>query len=217
MIGFSHAGITAEGDNRVLFQKAAKELLAAQAQAGKSGSSLRKKGGMKYGGDPRDIGLLTTVMDLFAAREEIMLGMLSTAMARAGSDVFDIWMYRESDTVQATTQAFGERMVLDAGLQSLSQVSPSLRVLLEPILQLYALSRLEADLSWFICNDVVSKEVAATVATRVRELCASLAPHWKTIIGGFGIPEHLVAAPIAGDWARYNSVDNRGEVVGISF
>jgi hypothetical protein len=28
LIGFSHAGITAEGDNRVLFQKAAKELLA---------------------------------------------------------------------------------------------------------------------------------------------------------------------------------------------
>jgi hypothetical protein len=27
LIGFSHAGITAEGDNRVLFQKAAKELL----------------------------------------------------------------------------------------------------------------------------------------------------------------------------------------------
>lgn len=28
LIGFSHAGITAEGDNRVLFQKAAKELMA---------------------------------------------------------------------------------------------------------------------------------------------------------------------------------------------
>lgn len=28
LIGFAHAGITAEGDNRVLFQKAAKELLA---------------------------------------------------------------------------------------------------------------------------------------------------------------------------------------------
>ncbi len=29
LIGFSHAGITAEGDNRVLFQKVAKELTAA--------------------------------------------------------------------------------------------------------------------------------------------------------------------------------------------
>jgi len=26
--------------------------------------------------------------------------------------------------------------------------------------------------------------------------------------------EHLIAAPIAGDWARYNETDNRGELLG---
>ena len=36
----------------------------------------------------------------------------------------------------------------------------------------------------------------------------------RTLIDSFGIPEHLVAAPIAGDWARYNEADNQGELLG---
>jgi hypothetical protein len=36
----------------------------------------------------------------------------------------------------------------------------------------------------------------------------------RTLIDCFGIPEHLVAAPIAGDWARYNEADNQGELLG---
>ena len=31
-------------------------------------------------------------------------------------------------------------------------------------------------------------------------------------IDAFGIPDHLVAAPLAGDWETYNAVDNRGEL-----
>jgi hypothetical protein len=31
-------------------------------------------------------------------------------------------------------------------------------------------------------------------------------------VDAFGIPDHLVAAPIAGDWETYNARDNRGEL-----
>ena len=31
-------------------------------------------------------------------------------------------------------------------------------------------------------------------------------------VDAFGIPDHLVAAPIAADWEAYNAVDNRGEL-----
>ena len=31
-------------------------------------------------------------------------------------------------------------------------------------------------------------------------------------MAGFGIPEHLVAAPIAGDWEAFNVRDNNGEI-----
>jgi len=47
-----------------------------------------------------------------------------------------------------------------------------------------------------------------------RELCAKLAAHGQQLVDSFGIPEHLVAAPIAADWEAYNVADNQGELVG---
>ena len=38
--------------------------------------------------------------------------------------------------------------------------------------------------------------------------------HSQAVVEAFGIPDHLVAAPIAGDWERYNRVDNKGELTG---
>ena len=59
--------------------------------------------------------------------------------------VFDIWMRQQSDTVQHTATAFAEREVLSACLRTLrgGGVSASLRTLLEPVVRLYALYRLE--------------------------------------------------------------------------
>lgn len=50
-----------------------------------------------------------------------------------------------------------------------------------------------------------------------RALCAELAPSSQRIIDSFGIPSHLVAAPIAVDWEKYNKVDNQGELIGPAF
>lgn len=47
-----------------------------------------------------------------------------------------------------------------------------------------------------------------------RELCARLAAHGQQLVDAFGIPEHLVAAPIAADWETYNVTDNQGELIG---
>jgi len=150
-----------------------------------------------------------------------MLLTLGSAMASAGKsppEVFDAWMHRESDTVQATTQAFGEREVLEAGMRALQAASPALRsTTLGPLLQLYALTRLEADLAWFMCEGLLRPEVAARVAPKARELCATLSGQWQTLVEGLGVPDHLVAAPIAADWTKYNCVDNKGEVLGVEF
>jgi acyl-CoA oxidase len=189
---------------------------------------------------------------------------------KAPPEVFDAWMHRESDTVQATTQAFGEREVLEAGMRALKDVSSGLKRLLEPIIQvrfglimdkketstvaliilhvlpillmpyhpwsvdygeanltysaslllltqLYAVSRLEADLGYFLTEGLIDRRAGAAVVPAARRLCADVAPRWQEIIEGFGIPRHLVAAPIAGDWTGYNAVDNKGEVLGIEF
>ena len=55
-------------------------------------------------------------------------------------------MKQQSDAVQHTATAYAEREVLEACARTLAQrrqVSPALRALLEPVVQLYALYRLE--------------------------------------------------------------------------
>ena len=48
----------------------------------------------------------------------------------------------------------------------------------------------------------------------MRATVSELGPKAQAVIEAFGIPDHLVAAPIAGDWERYNRVDNKGELIG---
>ena len=60
---------------------------------------------------------------VFVAREGRLLGQLAGAMKGVPSeDVFDTWMKRESDLVQATAAAYAEREVLEASMRALEQV-----------------------------------------------------------------------------------------------
>lgn len=219
LIGFSHAGITAEGDNRVLFQKAAKELM---ASAGTTATKHRLAASSQpmHISDPSAFNCLDTLRNLFLIREGKTLTKLMSAMQGAGStapDVFDAWMYQESDTVQACTQAFGEREVLDASISALQNTSPQLHSILKDIILLYALSRTEVDLAWFMCEGLISPSSGSALQDMARDLCRRVCSNWEIIVNAFGIPDKLVAAPIAGDWTQYNLVDNQGEVMGIHF
>jgi hypothetical protein len=52
---------------------------------------------------------------------------------------------------------------------------------------------------------------------QISALCKELAPLSQRYVDAFGIPKHLVAAPIAFDWEEFNKVDNVGEVDGRRF
>ena len=218
LIGFSHAGITAEGDNRVLFQKAAKELMStiSTPRVRERASQASKFTQLSLEG----LGCIKALHHMFTVREIRCLKNLINAMKGAGKsppDVFDAWMHQQSDAVQSCTLAFGERQVLEVSIKVLDQASSQLHPLLSDIVLLYAVTRLEADLAYFICEGLISPEVASHVPERARALCSKLSHHWKTIISAFDIPENLIAAPIASDWIQYNLVDNRGEVAGVQF
>ena len=51
----------------------------------------------------------------------------------------------------------------------------------------------------------------------VRTLCHELAPLSSRLVDAFGIPAHILAAPLAADWEAFNACDNRGEVLGSSW
>lgn len=93
------------------------------------------------------------------------------------------------------------------------QASPALRTLLERVVLLYALYRTEQDLGWLLSEEMLTPAAGRAVSAALRTLCAELAPHYTLLVDSFGIPEHLVCAPIAADWERYNEVGGSGWVV----
>lgn len=211
LIGFSHAGITAEGDNRVLFQKAAKELIASQRHSRHVTPPMITQD---------SISDIRTLQSLFMMREAKKLAYISDIVAGIGPsqpDVFDAWMYQESDAVQGCTQAFGERQVLDACINVLASTPENLKPVLTDIVCLYATKKMEDDLAWFMYNNIIPNDVAQRIPDMVRSLCKRVSQHWQVVIESFDIPERLVSAPIAGNWEDFNTTDNQGEVLGISF
>lgn len=52
------------------------------------------------------------------------------------------------------------------------------------------------------------------IKAAMSKLCQEVGRQATTVVEAFGIPDHLVAAPIAGDWVKYNLVDNQGELTG---
>lgn len=107
--------------------------------------------------------------------------------------------------------------MLEASLRSLASASPALQGLLRPVVRLFALHRLRLDLGWFLTAELLPLGAGKAVPAEVRRLCDQLAPQYQVLIDSFAIPAHLVAAPIAADWVKFNAVDNRGEVLGIQF
>lgn len=63
-----------------------------------------------------------TLHSLFIVREGRLLLQLAQAMGSRKGDMFDTWMKQQSDLVQATALAFGEREVLEASLRALNEV-----------------------------------------------------------------------------------------------
>eukprot|EP00835_Amoeboradix_gromovi_P004794 NODE_398_length_9374_cov_0.508895.p2 type:complete len:513 gc:universal NODE_398_length_9374_cov_0.508895:4389-5927(+) len=103
-IGFSHAGMTAEGDNSVLMQKVAKELMAAV-----SAKQVTYSVQLGEAIDLRtDLGLLKVLM-LQELQYYTILSSNMAAKLKQGSTLFDIWMLQESDNIQGLSMAYGER------------------------------------------------------------------------------------------------------------
>lgn len=210
IIGLAHAGITAEGDNSVLMQKVAKELLA-DVQAGRyqpvkidesSASSL-------------EYGSLDTFLKLFAVRENGYLLKLGKSLQKRmgeGAILFDVWMYEESDTIQALALAHGEHVILQQCVAHLSKVDKSIVPVLTAIFRLWAATSIDASSAFFLTRGIISNEKWATHLKVLADATRQVASYSEKIVESFGLPDSLLQAPVVHDWVEYNKHDNQGEI-----
>jgi acyl-CoA oxidase len=223
--GSAHAGMTAEGDNSVLMQKVAKEHLSVfkphkidnvdnfdANNIGHLTNMLFRRENEQFDTLKNKIGK-AMVFTKIGKKIPAMFGGIGKSLQEKG--VFNTWMYQEQDLIQSFAKTYADRIICEAFTSVLDQddVRGSL---MEPILlkvfHLHLLNTLERDLSWFIENSVITPANAEEILDLNRQLCADLTPHALALSDAFGLPQEILAAPIAGDWVKYNAYDNQGEL-----
>jgi len=202
-IGFSHAGISAEGDNAVLIQKVAKELLAAV-----------KRGTVVYPFSLRWNGKFcrTGLSQLIQIREMHLAKQLAENMEkkmRAGAGLFDVWMGQESDIIQALGRAFGDRVCMTAFADKIKGESEALGL----VYDLFCLQSIFNNLASYLLIGLLNASQGLELVSKYHAGVKAVAPFALTLGSYLGCSDQMIRAPIAGDWAGYNTWDNQGELI----
>lgn len=206
---------TFEGDNTVLLQLQAKSLLTGYAR---QFGEMNLFGLTKYlaGQAATVVAELNPVVTrrtdedhlrdrefqlaAFAWRETHLLSSLARRMKKrldGGMDSFDA-LVEVQDHVVALAKAHTENVVLEqfaAGIDSCEDTS--LREILGTLCDLYALHRIEADRGWFLEHGYLESAKAKAIRKQVNRLCREVRQQAVPLVDAFGIPDPVLAAPIA--------------------
>ncbi|MEU7815094.1 acyl-CoA dehydrogenase [Pseudonocardia sp. NPDC049154] len=212
---------TFEGDNTVLLQLLAKNLL---ADYGKSVQKLSPLGLARFvGGQALDAAAEKTGVNklprrlpgrgfrprdraeqrrLLADRAEHLLAGVARRLRPAlkkGADQFAIFNAAQDHLLDAA-RAHVDILVLDAFVAGIERAAdPSVKALLETVCDLHALATIERDRAWYLEHGRLTAAETRAVVAAVNELCGELRPHARLLVDAFGIPEGWIACPLLED------------------
>jgi acyl-CoA oxidase len=216
---------TFEGDNTVLLQLVAKELLTSYRTAF---GELDIMGTVRFVADQfasvviertAARGLIQRLVDaapgrdedadlldrghqleLFEWREKHIINGLARRLRRIKPDSANAFAeFNESqDHLLAAARAYVDRVVFESFVERIEKCpDPGAAQLLGRLCDLYALSTIEADRAWFMEHGRLTPRRSRAVTALVNKLCAALRPDARLLVDAFGIPEEAIAAPIA--------------------
>ena len=209
---------TFEGDNHVLTQLVAKELLTAYADDIKSMSPVEwVRFAANFAGervlkrtaaetimqtiidarqDNEEEGSLFnrgTQVKMFEDREEYMIATVARRLRGKSKEMsaFDAFNAVQDHVLHAAS-AHIDRVILEAFVAGIDSCEDDeARKVLEMVCDIYALSVMEDDRAWFMEHQFLSTERAKAVTRGINERCRTLRPYAELLIDGFGIPEQL--------------------------
>jgi acyl-CoA oxidase len=209
---------TFEGDNHVLTQLVAKELLTAYADdirsmspvewvrfaANTVGERVRKRTAAEAimqkiidaRQDSEEEGSLFnrgTQVTMFEEREDDLLSSVARRLQGKSKEMSEFDAFNAvQDHVLHAASAHIDRIVLEAFVAGIDSCEDDeARELLEIVCDLYALSVIEDDKAWYIEHGYLSTGRAKAVTRGINDRCRKLRPHAETLVDGFGIPEPL--------------------------
>ena len=104
--------------------------------------------------------------------------------------------------VQTHVLALGKAYSIELAYDTFTDFTNSIKdekhqQLFQKLGTLYALHELREDASWYLEQGYIGGTKSKAIRSRVERLSTELRPHIKTLVDGFGIPEHCMNAPIA--------------------
>lgn len=75
--------------------------------------------------------------------------------------------------------------------------------------RIHGLTLINRDLSFYILSKALLNPT--DILPSLHAAISEFFPLSMTVISAFGIPDHMLKAPIARDWIKYNEGDNQGK------
>ena len=133
-------------------------------------------------------------------REERLLSRLAARLKHRldnGMDGFDALNECQDHAVELG-RAFAERFLLEQFQSASEAAPPALQPHVRQLCALYALTCMETSAAWYLGSGYIEGGKHQAIRRQVNELCALVRASAEALVAGFGIPDALLAAPIAG-------------------
>lgn len=181
--------ITAEGDNLVIWSKAAADMLTGRGYSPPVPPAART-------GPLTDCGLL---LDLLVHHELSCLQHARDRLMQPSTDPMDRWNHAVNPALDLV-DAHTTRRAAQAFLVCVDRVDDSAtRSTLEQLFRLFALQRLMPHAAQLLADGHLTAEAVRDLAPAVDHVCAALAPHALALVEAFAVPDDMLQAPIATD------------------
>ncbi|GEP33525.1 acyl-CoA oxidase [Nocardioides szechwanensis] len=155
------------------------------------------------GGDDgwdQEAGLLDSdyQLTMLRFREEHMLGGVARRLKRGIDQKMNpgAVFSRVQDHVIGAARAHVERLVLEAFVEKTrAQPDGDLKVALNLLCDLHALSTIEADRAWFMEHGRLTTARSKAISREVSSLCRKLRPLAGDLVDAFGVPPEMLRSP----------------------
>jgi len=131
-------------------------------------------------------------------REEHMLGGVARRLKRGIDQGMNagVVFSRVQDHVIDAANAHVERLVLDAFLDKIATVPDGdLKVTLNLMCDVFALTTIEADRAWFMEHGRLSTTRSKAISREVNDLCRKIRPIAVDLVDAFGVPREMLRSP----------------------
>lgn len=199
MLNDMNVDVTFEGDNTVMMEQVAKAALDGIKAAGRAALNPPPLPAINQ----TDLGL-GCCSALLNWRRKSLAAELAREVAGAGGnggDAFDA----NVDLALKVGWAEVDASTFDTFREEATGAPPALREVLSLLCLLYGLSRVEGGLETYLAGGALGAQALSPLRKKIAALCGKMNENGGKmalqVVGGFGIPNHLVQAPIAvGNW-----------------